>query len=100
MMEYIQKTIWATEGDVKPRDIIVVVAEINGSSVSIIEETSTSSQQVRCSTGMLKEILNVHTDEELMNELEKRFGNECGYDIARKYLEDNNIEFHWWGGSN
>ena len=26
----------------------------------------------------------MHTDEELMNELEKRFGNECGYDIALK----------------
>ena len=99
-MEYIQKTIWATEGDVKSHDIVVVVAEINGSSVSVSEETSTSSQQVSCSTDKLKEVLNVHTDEELMDELEKRFGNECGYYIARKFMEDNNIEFHWWGGSN
>lgn len=46
------------------------------------------------------EMLHVHTVEELMNELEKRFGNPCGYDIARQFMEENGIEFHWWGGSN
>ena len=99
-MEYIQKTIWATESDVKPRDIVVVVAEINGSRVSVSEETSTSSQQVSCSTDKLKEVLNVYTDGELMNEMEKRFGNECGYYVARQLMEENDIEFYWWGGSN
>ncbi len=94
------KTIWATEGDVKIGDIVVVVAEINDRRVTISEETSTSSQQVSCNYDKLKEALNVHNDEELMNELEKRFGNTCGYDIARQFMEDNNIEYDWWGGSN
>ena len=94
------KTIWAAEGDVRPGDVVVVVAEINERRVSVSEETSTSSQEVSCSKGRLMEALNVHTDEELMNEMEKHFGNGCGYDIARQFMEDNNIEFHWWGGSN
>ena len=94
------KTIWATEGDVKIGDIVVVVAEINDRRVTISEETITSSQQVSCNSDKLKEALNVHNDEELINELEKRFGNICGYDIARQFMEDNNIEFDWWGGSN
>ena len=96
----LKKTIWVTKGDVKPRDIVVVVAEINDRWVSVSEETSTSSQEVSCNQDRLMEALNVHTDEALMNELEKCFGNECGYDIARQFMEDNNIEFHWWGGSN
>ena len=50
MMEYIQKAIWTTVGDVKPLDIVVVVAKINGRSVSVSKETSTSSQQLSCST--------------------------------------------------
>lgn len=99
-MEYIQKTLWTTEIDVKPGDIVVIVAEINDRRVSISEETSTSSQQVSCNSDKLKEALNVHNDEELMIELEKRFGNTCGYDIARQFMEDNNIEYDWWGGSN
>ena len=99
-MSYMNKTIWATEGDVKIGDIVVVVAEINDRRVTISEETITSSQQVSCNSDKLKEALNVHNDEELINELEKRFGNICGYDIARQFMEDNNIEFDWWGGSN
>lgn len=95
-----QKIIWAAEGDVRPGDVVVVVAEINERRVSVSEETSTSSQEVSCSKGRLMKALNVHTDEELMNEMEKHFGNGCGYDIARQFMEDNNIEFHWWGGSN
>lgn len=99
-MGYLRKTIWVTEGDIKPGDIVVIVAEINERLVSVSEETSTSSQQVNCNPDKLKKALNVHTDEELLNELEKRFGNECGYDNARQFMEDNNIEFYWWGGSN
>lgn len=100
MMEYVQKTIWTTKGDVKPGCIVVVVASIYNRRVFISEETRTSSQEVSCNQDRLMETLNVHTEEALMNELEKRFGNECGYDIARQFMEDNNIEFHWWGGSN
>lgn len=99
-MEYVQKTIWAAEGDVRPGDVVVVVVEINDRRVSVSEETCTSSQEVSCSKDRLMKALNVHTDEDLMNELEKRFGNECGYDVARQFMEDNNIEFDWWGGSN
>lgn len=95
-----RKTIWTTEGRVTAGRTVVVVADVRQGSVSVEEETSTSSQVVYCRTSELMDALNVHTDEELMNELEKRFGNECGYDIARKFMEDNNIEFDWWGGSN
>lgn len=99
-MKYFNKTIWAAEGCVKPGNVIVVVAEITDGSVSVSEETSTSSQQVSCGIDKLMESLNVHTDEELMIELENRFGNESGYDNARQFMEDNNIEICWWGGSN
>ena len=99
-MKYIQKTIWATEGDVMPGNVVVIVAEINDRRVSVSEETSTSSQEVSCSKDRLMKALNVHTDEDLMNELEKRIGKCCGYGIARQFMEDNNIEFNWWGGSN
>ena len=94
------KTIWTSEKSIDPRDIVVVVANVDDRSVSISEETSTSSQQVSCKTVRMMEMLHVHTVEELMNELEKRFGNPCGYDIARQFMEENGIEFHWWGGSN
>ena len=98
-MKYLNKTIWVKDGDVKPGDIVAVVATIDDRSVSVSEETITSSQYVICNSDKLKKALNVHTDEALMNELEQRFGDACGYDYARQFMEDNNIEFHWWGGS-
>lgn len=94
------KTIWNSDKSVAPHDIGVVVAYVDDQSVSISEETSTSSQQVSCKTVEIMEALHIYTEEELMNELEKRFGNPCGYDIARQFMEENGIEFHWWGGSN
>ena len=99
-MDYIQKTIWATPESVKSHDIDVVVAEITEKSVTISEETSTSSQQVWCNREKLMEALKVHTEEELMAELQNRVGNACGYDNAKQFMEDNGIEFNWYGGSN
>lgn len=99
-MSYLRKTIWVTEDDVKPRGVVVIVAEITDRSVSVSEETSTSSQELYCKKERLMEALIAHTDEELMTELEKRFGNGCGYYKARQFMEDNGIEFSWWGGSN
>jgi len=94
-----RKTIWIAEGRVTPGRTVVVVADVGQGSVSIEEETSASSQMVYCGTSELKDALNVHSDEELMNELEKRFGNACGYDIARNFMEAQGIEYDWWGGS-
>ena len=99
-MDYIQKTIWCTPKSVKSHDIDVVVAEITERSVKISEETSTSSQQVWCNREKLMEAMNVHTEEALMAELQNRFGNACGYDNAKLFMEENGIEFDWWGGSN
>ena len=78
----------------------MVVANISDRNVSISEETSTSSQYVWCNRDKLMEALNVHTDDELMAELQNRFGNACGYDNARSFMEENGIEFDWYGGSN
>lgn len=97
---YIKKTLWTTPKSEKSLDIDVVVAEITEKSVTISEETSTSSQQVWCNREKLMEALKVHTEEELMAELQNRFGNACGYDNAKRFMEENGIEFSWWGGSN
>lgn len=99
-MDYVQKTLWSTPEPVKPWDIVVVVAVIKEKSVTISEETSTSSQQVWCNRDKMMEALKVHTVEELVAELQNRFGNACGYDNAKWFMEENGIEFSWWGGSN
>jgi len=94
-----RKVIWSAEEVVSSRDIVVVVAVIDQWGVTVSEETGTSSQQVTCNTDRMKEVLNVRTDAELMDELERRFGSPCGYYNARMFMEENGIEFHWWGGS-
>lgn len=98
-MSYVSETIWVAEGSISSRDIVVVVADITDGSVAISEETGTSSQQVRCSIDKLMEALGVKTREDLLPELKKRFGNACGYDIARDFMEAHGIEYDWWGGS-
>lgn len=100
VMYYIQKTLWSTPKSATPCDIDVVVAEITEMSVKISEETSTSSQQVWCNRDKMMKALNVHTDEELMTQLQNRFGNACGYNNAKQFMEDNGIDFNWYGGSN
>ena len=99
-MDYIQKTLWSASGHTEPGSIVVVVAEITERRVTISEETSTSSQQVWCNRDKMMEALKVHTEEELMTELQNRFGNACGYDNAKQFMEEKGIEFNWWGGSN
>lgn len=99
-MDYIQKTLWSASGHTEPGSIVVVVAEITERSVTISEETSTSSQQVCCSRSKMMETLNVHSEEELLIELQNRFGNVCGFGIAKQFMEEKGIEFNWWGGSN
>lgn len=72
-MAYIQETLWFTSDPVEPGSIVVVVAEITERNVTISEETSTSSQQVCCSRSKMMETLNVHSEEELLIELQKPF---------------------------
>ena len=100
VMSYVSETIWVSEGNVSSHQTSVIVADITEKSVAISEETGTSSQQVRCSIDKLMAAMGVKSRDDLLPELKKRFGNACGYDIARKFMEDNNIEFDWWGGSN
>lgn len=99
-MEYKRITLGSTEEPVKPGGIVVVVAEFSDGGLAISEETSTSSQQVRCSLEKMMGVLHVNAIEELIDELKKRFGSLCGYDNARAFMEENDIEYDWWGGSN
>ena len=98
-MAFISETIWVSEGNASSLVIIVVVADITENSVAISEETGTSSQQVRCSIDKLMAAMGVKSRDDLLPELKKRFGNACGYDIARNFMEAQGIEYDWWGGS-